>query len=537
MIRVFLFVALLAVPWPGLAQAQAQTSPMPQSGPAEWEERWYNPKPAADDFLLPLPCGGKLVFRPVDVPASADPLADRAMMLGDPEVDPFGYIEYVRSAFLAAPFPAPDGGRRYFIGKYTVTRDQYAAMTGKPCQPPAAPGRVAMNNVSHPDAMAAATAWSSWLLANARDALPQRRNTPDSARGFVRLPTEEEWEFAARGGTKVSEQEFLGRTWPIPEGIERYAMAGSRQAGGRAQQVGQLLPNPLGLHDMLGNVAQMTLEPFRLNRVGRSHGQAGGVVARGGNYTSPPASLHTAMRVEIPPYNRETSAPSALATVGFRLVIAAVTVDGLAETEAIRRAFVAASAQGQAEADATDPRRLIARLKEVTADGALRQGLDRLEARLAQDNRGRGDEASATVGAQLEAAAGLATAVWTLENSALLTIEIAEAFYKNIPAVKQELLASAADLRAQQIPGVQGYMRQLRMMATGSARRTIPDQLDVLRREFEGRGERRLSGFLPMIARHAALLQNSQLGQWNAERVCSDILSDAPTQPPPGCRR
>jgi hypothetical protein len=35
--------------------------------PQEWDAKFYNPKPAADDMALPLPCGGKLVFRPVDV--------------------------------------------------------------------------------------------------------------------------------------------------------------------------------------------------------------------------------------------------------------------------------------------------------------------------------------------------------------------------------------------------------------------------------------------------------------------------------------
>jgi hypothetical protein len=176
----------------------------------------------------------------------------------------------------------------------------------------------------------------------------------------------------------------------MPEGADRSILAGSRAAGG---QVGQRLPNPLGLYDMLGNAGQMMLEPYRMNRVGRPHGQAGGIAVRGGSYAaSSPATLHTAMRDEIPPFDAATGEATRLPTIGFRLVLSAPAVGDLPEVERARAEFTQVSGARQQAAD--DPRATITALREQTADENLRSGLDRLSTRLASDQRERADAAN-----------------------------------------------------------------------------------------------------------------------------------------------
>lgn len=147
---------------------------------------------------------------------------------------------------------------------------------------------------------------------------------------FYRLPTEAEWEYACRAGTKTAF--FFGDDAAVLKDYAWYD-ANSKK---KYQKVGQLKPNPWGLYDILGNVAEWTLDQYDEQYYSKMEGtdplnvpeKKYPRVVRGGGFSDPAMMMRSAARSHsVASWNkRDPQVPKSkwwltdAMAVGFRVV-------------------------------------------------------------------------------------------------------------------------------------------------------------------------------------------------------------------------
>jgi sulfatase modifying factor 1 len=144
--------------------------------------------------------------------------------------------------------------RPFYIAKYAVTFEEYDRFCDdtigikKPDDGGRGRGNLPVINVTWYDAVA----YCNWLsekegLTPCYSGKGRLTQCDFSADGY-RLPTEAEWEYAARGGQKSQGYIYAGSD--NPDDVAWYA----DNSGGQIHPVGQKQPNELGLYDMSGNL-------------------------------------------------------------------------------------------------------------------------------------------------------------------------------------------------------------------------------------------------------------------------------------------
>ena len=218
----------------------------------------------------------------------------------------------------------------FFMGEVEVTWDQFWAFYSETMSEGRTPPAVIYANNSRDDIDAVSGPTPPFGLPDqgwGMGSRPAITMTHYSAQTFCqwlslktgkkyRLPTEAEWEYAARGGTqtpyffegnprKLSNEGFLKDIFePDTTGIDSHVIY-VNNSDNRSQEPSETRPNPFGLKNMLGNVMEYcedwyaedsyeSITDGELDPKGPSEGTEH--VVRGGHYNSDAADLRSAAR-------------------------------------------------------------------------------------------------------------------------------------------------------------------------------------------------------------------------------------------------
>jgi formylglycine-generating enzyme required for sulfatase activity len=189
--------------------------------------------------------------------------------------------------------------RPFFISKFKVTQQQYEQIMS-----------VNPSKFAGKDHPVDSVTWDDATLFCQKASAGTKRN--------IHLPTEAQWEYAARAGTDTrysfgdDESKLPGYAWFHDN------------AKGQTYPVGQKLPNAWGLFDVHGLLWEYASDFYADSYTNGTSkdpiGPASGTThsTRGGTYGSRPPFLRSAVRIESP---RADSSKDVMSHFGFRVVM------------------------------------------------------------------------------------------------------------------------------------------------------------------------------------------------------------------------
>jgi hypothetical protein len=366
---VLLSAAIQAIPHAAEAQIAGAREATPQDA--------WNPRPDPGDFIVPLPCGLGMAFRPIFVPWKGFPEAIYNVPHPFPrdEDDPVRKYSRKHKAYMESPLsvehlPAAyrkvamsmrdslsrTWARLYLVAKYETTVAQYDAVVREGCRFDPKTAALPVVGVTWHEARLFTELLTEWIMERSPGSLPSMEKVRRFA-GVIRLPTEDEWEYAARGGHAVSGKEMASvDIFPMGQGEDAtdyglYYSPPDPPVSSPAR-VGGRKPNPAGLFDTVGNAAEMTLDTFRMLEGIRNRGPGPtlGFVLKGGSYLTRHRNLAPILHKNYP--FRSGSGEMRSPEIGFRVTLSAArTVKRVKRVEGID------GGNGASPTEAARPRR------------------------------------------------------------------------------------------------------------------------------------------------------------------------------------
>ena len=224
-------------------------------------------------------------------------------------MDPFeGQLVFVKGGTFKMGDLSGDGSREetpvhqvtvndFYMGKFEVTQSQWESIMG--------------SNPSHfngcPNCPVERVSWI-----DVQEFLVKLNELTGKS---YRLPTEAEWEYAAKGGSKSRGFLYSGKN------NVNFVAWYSGNSGNKTNPVGQKEPNELGIYDMSGNVWEWVNDWFdyytetpKDNPTGPDNGD--GRIVKGGSWFGHAGGNRVSCRGSDEPVNKRSY-------IGFRIVVSA----------------------------------------------------------------------------------------------------------------------------------------------------------------------------------------------------------------------